>query len=440
MASVYQKRCTWYVGFKDATGAQRYQSTKATTKTEARRLAVELERRAERQRLGLEPLPDDCTMTLWELCDWWLRERCPERSRADERLRMERHVKRTPLGDVVLSHVTPAVIDERLHAMTRDGAAAASVNKLRSILHAVFARARKAALWHGVNPIADVDRRKVPRRAYDTLSAEEVPLMLANVPDAWRPMFAAAVYTGMRKGELAGLRKIDVDLHHGTITVARSYDHDTTKGGRVATVPVAPPLMPVLRNAMAAPGDLMFPDADGNMRKDESDPQKILRHALARAGLVNGYDHTCRRCKARGTPHVERHEDATQRRCPACGMRLWPRAVHRAIRFHDLRHTTATLLLRLGVDAHRVQRLLRHRDVTTTTGTYGHLIVDDLRGAMEALGRALPSMEAAPEPLSLPGTFAFAAGPFTNRLLPDSWTPQDERPGPPASRGAPGLS
>jgi hypothetical protein len=55
------------------------------------------------------------------------------------------------------------------------------------------------------------------------------------------------------------------------------------------------------------------------------------------------------------------------------------------MRFHDLRHSTATLLLRERVDAHRVQRLLRHRDVKTTTGTYGHLVVEDLRDAINLL-------------------------------------------------------
>ena len=56
------------------------------------------------------------------------------------------------------------------------------------------------------------------------------------------------------------------------------------------------------------------------------------------------------------------------------------------MRFHDLRHTTATLLLRAGIDPHRVQRLLRHASITTTTGTYGHLLVDDLRAAVALLG------------------------------------------------------
>ena len=66
-------------------------------------------------------------------------------------------------------------------------------------------------------------------------------------------------------------------------------------------------------------------------------------------------------------------------------MKLWPTAKVRAMRFHDLRHSVATLLLRERVDAHRVQRLLRHRDVKTTTGTYGHLVVEDLREAINLL-------------------------------------------------------
>jgi hypothetical protein len=58
------------------------------------------------------------------------------------------------------------------------------------------------------------------------------------------------------------------------------------------------------------------------------------------------------------------------------------------MRFHDLRHTAATLMLRAGVDAHRVQRILRHASVTTTTGTYGHLALKDLRDAVSRIGPA----------------------------------------------------
>ena len=121
------------------------------------------------------------------------------------------------------------------------------------------------------------------------------------------------------------------------------------------------------------------------MRSQEADPQKILRTALARAGLVDYWVHTCRRCKRQGEPHSERHADGDLRPCPRCGMKLWPTAKVRPMRFHDRRHTAATLLLRERVDPHRVQRLLRHRDVKTTTGTYGHLVVEDLRDAINLL-------------------------------------------------------
>ena len=66
-------------------------------------------------------------------------------------------------------------------------------------------------------------------------------------------------------------------------------------------------------------------------------------------------------------------------------MKLWPKAIPREMCFHDLRHSTATLLLRDGVDLHRVQRILRHKDVKLTVGTYGHLLVDDLRAAVDRL-------------------------------------------------------
>ena len=87
----------------------------------------------------------------------------------------------------------------------------------------------------------------------------------------------------------------------------------------------------------------------------------VLRHALARAGIVEGYEHRCRWCA-----HRERASDAEPRFCPTCrkvtdgrgrpladprGRRLWPVALHVPIRFHDLRHTFADgLRSRPGLD------------------------------------------------------------------------------------------
>lgn len=94
MASVYQKRGrgTWYLRVKDAVGRWQDILPTAKSKTEARRLAAELERKAERQRLGLDSLPTDCTLTLGDLVQWWLKERCPPASHDREESRLRKKV------------------------------------------------------------------------------------------------------------------------------------------------------------------------------------------------------------------------------------------------------------------------------------------------------------------------------------------------------------
>src|SRR5262249_32826390 len=78
------------------------------------------------------------------------------------------------------------------------------------------------------------------------------------------------------------------------------------------------------------------------------------------------------------------------------GRALWPKAIPLRMRFHDLRHGFATELLRRAVDGHRVQRLMRHSDVRATTGIYGHLIVEDLRAALE-MNTQLQALTPGPE-------------------------------------------
>ena len=76
-------------------------------------------------------------------------------------------------------------------------------------------------------------------------------------------------------------------------------------------------------------------------------------------------------------------------------MKLWPKRVVQSIRFHDLRHTTATLLLRSGVPLVVVQKVLRHRDPKLTEAVYGHLATDYLRAEVNRL--KLEGMPEAPQ-------------------------------------------
>ncbi|HLZ59190.1 MAG TPA: tyrosine-type recombinase/integrase, partial [Ktedonosporobacter sp.] len=58
------------------------------------------------------------------------------------------------------------------------------------------------------------------------------------------------------------------------------------------------------------------------------------------------------------------------------------------IRVHDTRHATATILLSLGVHMNMVQKFMRHADVRTTLGVYGHILEEDTTLAQEAMERA----------------------------------------------------
>ena len=414
MASIFKRGGTWYVRWRSAEGwTQR--ATVANNRLEAKAVAAELEldeqtlRRSKlREVAGLGPVQDDLPGTFGALCNWWLKERCPAPSRDIENRRLAKHVLRTPIAGVPLARMRSTDVENLLASLENSGAAPASVNKLRSVLHSVFSRARRGGRWVGDNPVAATQPRRVPKRIYVTLSPDQIARMLEQIPDDWRPLFACGPALGLRKGELFALQKSDVDLDRGTMTVARSHDRDTTKGGAAAVLPLPSPIRAWIEYQVKhSPGPLLFPAPDGTQRTREADPQKILRNALSRAGIAEGWEHRCRWCG-----HNERHQDREQRYCPKCvkrtdgtgkpathtrGRMLWPKAVPLKMRFHDLRHTFATELLRQGVDVHRVQRLMRHSDVRVTTGTYAHLLVEDLRAAVDAHAPK-PSVPPPPEP------------------------------------------
>jgi integrase len=392
MPSVFKRGVRWYAKYKDATGRWSTRSTTAETKTDAKRLATDLERQAERQRLGLEPLPTDGGTTLGSLLRWWedaYFRHTPAYSKSCGTF--HRHVVDSDISKLPMREVTSGRIEQFIQAKTRQ-LAPQTVNHLRGFLCRVFNAARRAGKV-SQNPILDVKRRRTPRRLPEYLRVEEVPRVLRAVADRWRPLFAAAVYTGMRKGELLGLRKPDVDLVGRLISVRRSYARDTTKGGHAEAVPIASELVPYLEHAIGrSPSDLVFPREDGSMMSEEAPFEEMLRSALGRAGIVTGYSHICRR---KGCGHTEPATDAELRRCPRCNMKLWPRAQVRKIRFHDLRHTTASLLMMAGANPAAVQRILRHSDPRITTEVYGHLAPDYLRREIDLLSFGKPANDSA---------------------------------------------
>src|SRR4051812_8454416 len=106
MASVFKRDGGWVVKWLDADGTWRTKRTGGESKAEAKRFAADLEHKADRQREGLDARPSDSTMTLAQLCRWWLKAHCPQASRQIAAQHLERHVCAHPLGTTALPSVT----------------------------------------------------------------------------------------------------------------------------------------------------------------------------------------------------------------------------------------------------------------------------------------------------------------------------------------------
>jgi integrase len=101
-------------------------------------------------------------------------------------------------------------------------------------------------------------------------------------------VFAAAILTGLRKGELCGLRKDDLDLPRQLLYVRRCYERPFPNSKKQRVVGVPKELVPFLEHAVAIfGGPWLFPDPDGSMRTRPWQPEDVLRRALQRAGVAS---------------------------------------------------------------------------------------------------------------------------------------------------------
>jgi len=176
-------------------------------------------------------------------------------------------------------------------------------------------------------------------------------------------------------------------LTTGTRFTLSSYDHGTTKSKKERIIPIADALVPYLEAAIdASPSEYVFPGADGEMMAEDTKVEVVLRRALGRAGVVTSYRHSCRRCKAAGVAEsAQVSTDAAPRRCSRCAMQMWCKPIPRHLRFHDLRHTTATLILAHGGTLWEVQKILGHSDPNITAKVYAHLVPGFLETAVNRL-------------------------------------------------------
>jgi integrase len=129
------------------------------------------------------------------------------------------------------------------------GADPGTVRNVAAVLRRAFAAGVKLGLVK-TNPVAGVRLPASPHREQLFLTAAQVHDLADGVGPHWRPLVLTAAFTGLRAGELAGLRRRDVDLLRGTIRVERAVQE---VGG---TLHVGPPKTPRSRRTVALPAFL----------------------------------------------------------------------------------------------------------------------------------------------------------------------------------------
>jgi integrase len=282
-------------------------------------------------------------------------------------------------ADLIRLHVTPQIGATRLAKLApldlqrlyADRLAAGLSPTTVHHLHQVIHRALKQALRWGmvernVADLVDAPRRTLPDvTTWDATQA--AAFLRAADADELAALWRLALLCGLRRGELLGLMWDDLDLDRGTLSVRR-----TLSRGKGGTWELGQPKTGSSRRSIALPASCIAALRRHKVR------QNAERLRLGAAWQDRGFVFT----NASGGPlHVNSLMDRFARLVACAGV---PR-----IRFHDLRHTCATLLLAEGVHPKIVQERLGHSDISMTLNRYSHVTPGMQRQAADILDAAL---------------------------------------------------
>jgi len=268
------------------------------------------------------------------------------------------------LGRFRLDGLTPAHLAAVYDRLLGRGLSPKSALNTHRLLHRALSDAVRSGMLVR-NPCDLVDPPRAQRPAVRALDAEEVSRLLAACAgDDPGPLVTVAMLTGLRLGELLGLTWDDIDLERGELRVVRAVQRVRGRG-----LVVVPPKTASSRRLLPLP-----PQAVAALREQ--------RRRQAEARLKAGpawADGNWVFTTALGLPY---HPSDVAHRF----QRLLEHAGLRRLRFHDLRHTTASLLLGEGVHPKVVASLLGHSTIQITLDTYSLVTPGLARQAAEALG------------------------------------------------------
>ena len=292
--------------------------------------------------------------------------RTGERYAAVIRLHLAPILGKHRLGALRAEHV------QRLYAAKLD--AGVSPNTVRYI-HAVLRRALDQAVRWGElarNVSAAVDPPAPPHRELHPPTADDLRRLLdaaVAAGDPLHPLYALAILTGCRQGELLGLQWEDVSLDGGALTINRTLVDARGKAPRFGK-----PKTPTSRRTLK-----LRPDGLALLREHRA---RQLQARLAAGPDWSDLDLVF--CASEGTPLIRRNVTRSVKAA------LRRAGLPETIRFHDLRHAAATIMLAGHVPAKVAAGRLGHADVRTTLNIYSHLVPELDDAAAAALERAVP--------------------------------------------------
>jgi integrase len=277
---------------------------------------------------------------------------------------------RPGIGHIPVARLIPAQLDAFLASKSAVGLAPQTVARLRAVCRQALAWGERQGIV-GRNVAKLTEAPRISREDLAVLSPEQVGTFLSAIRgDRLEALFMTALAIGARQGELLGLRWPDVSLSAAPPTLSIRHALLRRPG---------PPQL-VEPKSMTSRRTVALPATVGDALRQHRARQLEERLRVGRRWQGERWDLIF--CTAIGTPldgvAVTRR---LQRMLAANGL---PK-----LRFHDLRHSSATLMLAQGVPARIVADTLGHSDVRLTLNTYTHVPAQLQAVAAERMDAAL---------------------------------------------------
>lgn len=271
------------------------------------------------------------------------------------------------LAGMKLARITPADVQFLYTDKLKAGLSGTTVRHLHSVLHSAF---DDAVSWKLIaRNVCDAVKPPARNRTeMQTWNAEEASAFLATAEgDELEALWRLAITTGMRRGELLGLKWGDVDFDGNVLSVRRSLSR-----GDTSRLIEREPKTQAGRRRVALSVETV--EALRRHRVRQLEYRLSVGGVYEDGGLVfttpfGGHIHPNTLTRAFG--------------------RLIEKAQVKRIRFHDLRHTSATLMLEEGVHPKIAQERLGHSDIKMTLNLYSHVTPHMQSAAANALETAL---------------------------------------------------